>query len=141
MIPCTVCHNRVAHPNADKYEPIKGDVNIKNFEYENHLDMKKGCWRCHSDSDLFNDPKTLAIIKSDKKPPSKCIACHNHDFPFPEGHADKMFRLKEKHGALARKNLAKCMTCHAAGKKFDNDGDVWCSKCHGRTKPSELVKQ
>jgi len=132
-IACSTCHNRVAHPNAEKYEPIRGD---NNFAYKNFLTMKQGCWRCHSKSNLFKKSATLALIKNGKTPPTDCRTCHNHDFPFPEGHLEPDWRTQ--HQFKAKENFNKCLECHAPGKKFDNNGKIWCSLCHDM---KDLVKE
>lgn len=127
-IACAVCHNRVAHPKAEKYDPIDGKSKYGKFAYKDFLNMKDGCWRCHSSSNLFRNPETMSFIKKGKTPPSDCRACHNHDFPFPEGHLDKKWRANHK--TIAKAKFDECLTCHAAGKKFDNKGDLWCTLCH-----------
>ncbi|MDO8949566.1 MAG: NapC/NirT family cytochrome c [Actinomycetota bacterium] len=89
-IHCTVCHNRVAHPEKN-YEMI--NKNPKTGEIaEKHADFMSmtACFRCHT---LTNEAP-----KDGKKAPGKCSACHPADFKlkpsnhngadfYPKGHA------------------------------------------------------
>lgn len=80
---CAMCHNRVAHPSTEQFEPIqawKKRAGYKNFVYKNFMDMQEGCWRCHSNDKAYRDKTALSLIKNGKKAPTACRTCHNSDF-------------------------------------------------------------
>jgi hypothetical protein len=135
---CTVCHNRVAHPEDFKLT-LPGN--------EKHADFMKmdACFRCHS-------------LQPGAKAPGTCTTCHPKDFNlkpdyhlqagfYPKGHAEMAKADAEKVAVAqetAKENAAKlgepnvvqvstmgsvstCQTCHVK-KDF-------CDKCHGMEMP------
>jgi hypothetical protein len=83
-IHCTVCHNRVAHPEKD-YEmvnknPRTGEVSPKHADF---MSMT-ACFRCHT---LTNEAPPKG-----KKAPGTCSSCHPADFKLkPSNHDAKDF--------------------------------------------------
>ncbi|HZL06971.1 MAG TPA: hypothetical protein VFE45_16385, partial [Coriobacteriia bacterium] len=83
-IHCTICHNRVAHPE-DNYEmvnknPRTGDVSAKHADFM----TMTGCFRCHSLTDEERD--------SGKTAPGACSTCHPADFELkPANHKEDGF--------------------------------------------------
>ncbi|PKQ16649.1 MAG: hypothetical protein CVT67_04460 [Actinobacteria bacterium HGW-Actinobacteria-7] len=71
-IQCTMCHNRVAHPEEDIKLVLAGDK-----KHENWMTMD-GCFRCHS-----------RVKKDAKTPPGTCTACHTDDFKLTPPSHDK----------------------------------------------------
>lgn len=147
-INCTVCHNRVAHKGAGNEEPLKSWPEAKKlaeeeghekFEYKDFLEMKEGCFRCHSGSAESRNPETLHLIKNHKKPPTSCSTCHTSEFELPEGHGNKAWR--STHGELAKKDFNTCFACHDAGAQFDSGGKIWCSLCHDDDKVAGFKQQ
>lgn len=129
-IDCVVCHNRVTHLGATKYEPLRSNwEEATDFKYEDFLTMRQGCFRCHGKHDTARSEETLALIKNGKIPPRACTTCHTKQFDFPRGHLKSSWRSEHKHEA--KKDFGYCVTCHGAGAKFDNDGTSWCIRCHG----------
>ena len=83
---CTLCHNRVAHPEEDvtfvNTDPATGELNSG---HPNFMEMT-ACFRCHSQ-------------EADGAAPGACSACHPADFElkpanhfetdfYPHGHAE-----------------------------------------------------
>ncbi len=62
-IQCTLCHNRIAHPEGDITLVLEGDK-----KHDNWMSMD-GCFRCHSQT-----PKDA------ETPPGACEACHPADY-------------------------------------------------------------
>jgi hypothetical protein len=85
-IPCTVCHNRVAHPENFELtlKTVEGKPSIKHPDF-----MKmKYCYRCHD-------------IEGKKTAPGNCALCHPADFQLkPANHFEEGFYPK-KHAELA----------------------------------------
>jgi hypothetical protein len=136
---CTVCHNRVAHPENFKLT-LPGN--------EKHADFMKmdACFRCHG-------------LQPGAKATGQCSACHPKDFKlkpeyhlqadfYPKGHAKLAKAEEEKVAAAeaAEKESAKsqsgseekadvpaagtvntCYTCHVK--------ETFCDKCHGMEMP------
>lgn len=139
-INCAVCHNRITHKGAEKYEPLKSEwEEARGHKWKNYLKMKEGCLRCHSTYDGTRDSETLKLIKEGKKPPTGCPICHTKEFKLPVGHAKKDWR--SKHGPIASKDFAFCFGCHDAGAKFDDRGKIWCRHCHDAAKVKEFKAQ
>lgn len=88
-IHCTVCHNRVAHPERD-YEminknPRTGEISPKHADFM----TMTACFRCHT----LTEPPAAGM-----KAPGACATCHPADFDlkpanhkeagfYPQGHA------------------------------------------------------
>ncbi|HEX21569.1 MAG TPA: hypothetical protein ENH19_02825, partial [Actinobacteria bacterium] len=134
---CVTCHNRVAHSDAGKYDPIPSEQ--KGFVYIDYLKMKEGCWRCHKKNGVFQTTSGKKVKGPYRAPngaqaPTVCKTCHNPDW----NHKPAMHKPNKKglpwsrgltHGPVARKNFQACLGCH--------DRNTWCStKCHkGITMP------
>jgi nitrate/TMAO reductase-like tetraheme cytochrome c subunit len=148
-IACAVCHNRVAHQGAEKFEPLKSawpetkeaarKAGQEEFAYKNFMKMKDGCFRCHSGSPESRDPKTLELIKNGRRAPQACTACHTGDFDLPRGHTSGTWR--SEHGEAARENFGDCFDCHAAGADYDNNGKDWCTLCHADEQADRFKRQ
>lgn len=63
-ISCTVCHNRVAHPEKSAYT-LPG-----NRHHEDFMTMR-ACFRCHGEA---------ATVASDLKASGECATCHTESF-------------------------------------------------------------
>jgi cytochrome c nitrite reductase small subunit len=135
-INCTVCHNRVVHKGAEKYEPTKSWAEA-GFAYTDYLTMKDGCLRCHSASPESRNEETLKKIKNGKKPPQACTACHTKDFKLPVGHEGAEWRTQ--HGPIAKQDIKYCMSCHSEKAKFANGSEPWCTLCHDKQKVESLI--
>lgn len=117
---CTTCHNRIAHVDAEKYEPLKSWK--PGFEYKDFMTMREGCWRCHSDDPKYKDQETLNIVaKSGKNPPTSCIACHDQKWNLKpiDGEYDHNDAKgvpwsdgARRHGKVASKDVSACLACH-----------------------------
>ncbi|HEY3316953.1 MAG TPA: cytochrome c3 family protein [Coriobacteriia bacterium] len=136
---CTVCHNRVAHPEDFKLT-LPGNAKHANF-------MKMdACFRCHG-------------LQPGAKAPGQCNACHPKDFKlkpefhlqadfYPKGHAElakediakvEEAKAEEKKAAgetkaegekaeiPAMRTVSNCQTCHVKA--------TFCDKCHGMEMP------
>jgi hypothetical protein len=148
-IRCTLCHNRVAHPEEDIKLVLKGDR-----KHDDWMTMD-GCFRCHSQEK-----------KDAKTPPGECKACHTPDFELKPashdsgqwyklfgdstGHAEEAkeesktveeaLALADEHAGELSKDAAEklvpssavnsCFTCHAPS---------YCSSCHGLDMPHSAV--
>jgi hypothetical protein len=83
-IHCTVCHNRVAHPERG-YEmvntnPRTGEISPKHADFM----TMTACFRCHT---LTNE-----VPEGGVKAPGKCSACHPANFNLkPANHNEKGF--------------------------------------------------
>lgn len=71
---CTVCHNRIAHSGAERFEPIRSWT--PDFKYKDFVTMREGCWRCHSLDGQWRNEETLKLVAG-KKPPTECRTCHD----------------------------------------------------------------
>lgn len=150
-IRCTVCHNRVAHPEDVELtlaDPVTGKPNRK------HVDMMKmkWCFRCHTQSPgkmAEGQPKTLeqegsaegtegaapvevAALPVRFEAPGECGACHPKDFELkPANHLAAGFYKKlgpsKGHAKMAVEDPAYCATCHNL--------DRFCASCHGLAMP------
>lgn len=136
-INCTVCHNRVVHKGAEKYEPLKSWD--PEFEYSDFLTMKYGCYRCHSASAEGRSEETMAHIQNGKKPPQECKACHTKDFDLPVGHNREIWRRATEHGAKAKEDIDNCMKCHSETARFANGAEPWCTLCHDKPLVESLI--
>lgn len=92
-IHCTVCHNRVAHPEKDlemvNKSPRTGEISPKHVDWMNMI----ACFRCHT----LTDEVPEAGIKA----PGTCSTCHPADFELkPENHKEDGFYPKG-HAELA----------------------------------------
>ncbi len=134
-IDCTVCHNRVVHKGAERYEPLRSWDG--EFKYTDFLTMKDGCFRCHSGSPESRDEETLKKIKNDKKPPQACNTCHTKDFALPIGHGRDQWR--SEHGAVAVNNVGLCLDCHGEKARFSNGDEPWCTLCHDQPKVEKMI--
>lgn len=135
---CTVCHNRVAHPE-DFTLTLPGNAK--------HADFMKmdACFRCHG-------------LTSGAKAPGQCAVCHPKDFKlkpdfhlvagfYPKGHAElgkadgeKVAKGEEEAKKVAAAGgtgnevkiptmaeVSNCGTCHVKA--------TFCDKCHGMQMP------
>jgi len=149
-ISCTVCHNRVAHPEFTDAAERAGDPKKEEVfklyeeykeeneetgkkiphEYENFLNMD-GCTRCHTaaknrEKELLEEFPQV----EQANPPKECTTCHDAKWEgMPVGH-DEAWGLE--HGPVAKKDFGYCMKCHDEGKKFaTREGEKYCVLCHG----------
>ncbi len=114
---CTTCHNRIAHPGAERY--YKLEAGRDSFAYKDFMTMSEGCWRCHSENDKYQEKETRAIT-GDYEAKTKCTLCHdpkatlkpikgtvNHDrkdgAPWKDGIV---------HGPAAKVDFDDCLVCH-----------------------------
>ncbi len=135
---CTICHNRIAHRGAEKYEPVRSWA--PDFKYKDFLTMREGCWRCHSLDGQWRDEKTLELVAG-KKPPTECNACHESIWTLKprEGLIDHRdvkgiaWRSGDRHGKEAQKDFFVCLGCHDRNKRPDGSKNPPnCSDaCHG----------
>jgi hypothetical protein len=109
---CTMCHNRVAHPE---------DFELTLAGNEKHDDFMKmiACYRCHG-------------LEDDAEAPGECSACHPDDFELkPGNHFEPAFyeRGGESggHAELAQEDFEYCDTCHLSTE--------FCTACHGVDMP------
>lgn len=142
---CTTCHNRIAHKAMDDgtIEYDKGEEG-PNFKYENFMEMKEGCMRCHNAEKPYTAPNKATA-------PTACTTCHSKDWEgLPIGHL-KGWRTKQ-HGKIAKTNMGYCLGkksidgktpgCHAATAKFNTeDGKPKCSGCHDEELVGSFVNQ
>jgi nitrate/TMAO reductase-like tetraheme cytochrome c subunit len=140
---CATCHNRVAHAAMDSGE-IDYDKKDKgpNFIYENFVEMKDGCLRCHNGEKPYTAPNGAIA-------PTDCTTCHTPDWEdMPIGHVGDW---RSQHGAVAKRDFKYCLGsisvkgetggCHAANAKFNFQGDKpFCAQCHDKKKVSTFVK-
>ncbi len=137
-IPCTACHNRIAHSGAEAFEPIRSWA--PEFEYQDFLNMREGCWRCHSTDGSWRNEETLKFVEG-QVPPTECQTCHEATWALMPrdgviNHDDVKgvaWQSGERHGKEARKDFFVCLGCHdryARAKGSKNPPD--CSDaCHG----------
>jgi hypothetical protein len=141
-IPCTVCHNRVGHP--EDFELTLKTVDGKPSKKHPDFMKMKYCYRCHD-------------LEGKKTAPGNCSACHPADFQLkPPNHFEAGFYPKkhaelaledEKEMELAKEEAAKikpyieakggdpkladpvsyCGSCHIKEK--------FCNGCHGMEIP------
>ena len=87
-IPCTICHNRIAH-REDSALKNKDPKTGLNHKHDDFMSMD-ACFRCHDQTE-------------GSAAPGACIACHPVGFQLkPESHTASDF-LK-KHGEMAKKS-------------------------------------
>lgn len=103
-VTCTLCHNRVAHPE-DFDLTTKNPDGTPSHKHENYMTMT-ACFRCHG-------------LQKDAKAPGACSKCHPKDFQLkPPSHLEKDFYPK-KHAELAKeaaKAVEEAKAEAAAGK-------------------------
>lgn len=142
---CTTCHNRIAHKTMDdgKIEYEKGEKG-DSFKYENFMEMKEGCMRCHNAEKPYTAPNKATA-------PTACTTCHSKDWEgLPIGHV-KGWRTK-LHGKVAKSGFGYCLGnksidgkmpgCHAATAKFNSeDGKPICARCHDEELVGSFVNQ
>ncbi len=122
---CTVCHNRVAHPETsltlELKTPSDGKPNVK------HPDFTKmtACFRCHD-------------LEGKKDAPGACPTCHTADFALkPPSHLENEF-FPKGHAELARADLETVKEGAAEAEKLIEEGVPkkmaepvsYCSTCH-----------
>lgn len=139
---CTTCHNRVAHPRAENYSPIRNKV--QKFKYRNYLTMREGCWRCHRKGGKYIDIEGQAHVGPyrtylGRRAPTDCVACHTNQMLKQLRQTAKKVRDRHfktppwkrgvVHGEIARKvGFKPCQVCHNPAKR--------CTVCHqGITMP------
>ena len=132
---CTVCHNRVAHPETAIDLELKAPDGKANVKHPAFTKMT-ACFRCHD-------------LEGKKDAPGACSTCHTADYPlkppshneagfFPKGHAElaredlKAVEEGEKEAEeLVKEGVEKrlaepvsyCGTCHIKSQ--------FCTGCHG----------
>ncbi|MBF4510222.1 MAG: NapC/NirT family cytochrome c [Aeromicrobium sp.] len=107
-IHCTVCHNRVAHPERDleitMVDPETGEPAALHADF---MSMT-ACFRCHT---LTGESPSGAEYAA----PGECSACHPANFDLkPANHKDEGFYPKG-HAALANMEID-----HATGRPAEN---------------------
>ncbi len=91
-VPCTICHNRVAHKEDFEMTLTDPTTGEPNHPHENFMEMTS-CFRCHD-------------LENEEAAPGECIACHTIGFQLkPESHLDAGFM--KKHGEMAAESLEK----------------------------------
>jgi hypothetical protein len=141
-INCTICHNRIAHPELTK-------LTLKGNDYHDDWLSMDGCFRCHS-------------LDTTSKAPGRCNACHEPEFKLvppshettswynsfgnSKGHAEAAMKVEERVAAAEKAQGEKtanesgekkeelkpldevntCLTCHK---------EEFCSACHGIQMP------
>lgn len=111
-VACTICHNRVAHP--EEFELTLAD----NRKHEDFMDME-ACFRCHG-------------LEEGAQAPGACAACHPEDFELkPANHLEPAFYEEggdsKGHAELKKAEPDYCRICHAEA--------TFCSDCHGLAMP------
>ncbi len=87
-IPCTVCHNRIAHKEDFAMTLTQPATHQKNRTHDNFM-LMTACFRCHGQED--NSPALGA-----------CTACHTADYPLkPASHFDPAF-FPKGHAGMAK---------------------------------------
>ncbi len=108
-IHCTVCHNRVAHPedfDLTLSHPVTGEPNAKHEDFM----LMTACFRCHT---------LTAESPSGITAPGACSACHTPDFVLkPDSHFGQDF-YPRGHADLALEDLEAMAA--AAGDARDDD--------------------
>jgi hypothetical protein len=104
-VDCTICHNRVAHPE-DFELTLAG-----NTKHADWMEMT-ACFRCHSQ-------------EPDAEAPGACEACHPTDFDLvPAFHKEEGF-FPEGHGDLAQEEATKVAEAKAeAGMSEETTGEA-----------------
>lgn len=111
-VSCTMCHNRVAHPE---------DFELKlagNRKHEDFMVME-ACFRCHG-------------LEADPKAPGACEKCHPAGFQLkPENHLVAGFYTlggeSKGHAELKKEEPDYCRICHTE--------TTFCVGCHGIAMP------
>jgi cytochrome c-type protein NapC len=90
-VQCTLCHNRVAHP--EDFELVgKDPVTGTTHKHEDFMEMT-ACFRCHG-------------LDEGAKAPGACSACHPKNFELkPESHLEEGF-YPAKHAEMAKEAIA-----------------------------------
>lgn len=111
-VSCTMCHNRVAHPE---------DFELKLAGNKKHEDFMKmeACFRCHG-------------FEKGSKAPGACDRCHPKGFELkPANHFEKGFYTKGGesggHAKLKKEEPDYCKMCHVES--------TFCVDCHGVVMP------
>ncbi len=134
-IPCTLCHNRVAHKDVNKPEVLKlakysETSKEAKTQYVDGMNMVDGCFRCHSP---FEKERDKALIKKYKaeKAPKECTNCHDKKI-LPVGHGKNWDTKHVK--AAKKKGFDYCLKCHGKGKRFQSPDKKRsrCRDCHHR---------
>lgn len=137
-IPCTLCHNRVAHKDVNEPEILKEagyskdneyDKEVMDKEYEDGLSMTEGCFRCHSPSEEKRDHELVEKYRADDAP-KECITCHEKDI-LPIGHKNNDWRTQ--HPDFAKKDFNYCFKCHGEKARFNFEDKKYCTRCHAES--------
>lgn len=131
---CTVCHNRVAHPEKTVTLKLKDGAGVANTKHAPFTKMQ-ACFRCHDleGKKAFNG----------KNPPGKCSTCHTPGFQLkPPSHLQPGFYTKygnsKGHAELAKEEYKKVDEAKAEAEKLIEEGVdkqlaepvFYCSTCH-----------
>ncbi len=102
-VQCTLCHNRVAHPENFTLTLKDPNTGEPNRPHDDFMKMT-ACFRCHG-------------LTPDAKAPGECAKCHTLDFPLkPESHLAKDF-YPQGHAKLAKEHREKALAAQdEAGK-------------------------
>lgn len=138
---CTTCHNRITHRAMDegKITYDKGEEGL-DFKYDNFMEMREGCMRCHSGKKPYKAPNGAIA-------PTKCTTCHPVGWEgLPIGHGDDW---RKEHPIAAKQKIGYCLTpseqgpttgCHAAKSTFNYEGRTFCNSCHSQKEVSNFEK-
>lgn len=137
-IPCTLCHNRVAHKDVNEPEILKAagyskenskyDEEVIGKEYEDGLSMTEGCFRCHAPAAEKRDHELIKKYRAEKAP-KECVTCHIAKL-LPIGHRNNDWR--SEHPIYAKKNTKYCFECHGKKGRFNFEDKVYCTRCHSQ---------
>lgn len=126
---CVQCHNRVAHKNAERYQPLREEA--PSFEYTDYLSMRSGCWRCHSTSASYRDDRLLDELGLAEFPATDCGPCHAGAAPAPDSvpldHTSPGWG-RARHGRIAARDYGECLVCHP--RRTADDAVPDCAGCH-----------
>lgn len=151
-IRCTICHNRVAHPEDFELTLTDPGSNKPNRKHEDFMRME-ACFRCHTqtpgaapaaepakseaegEGDAESDGEgahETAALPVKYEAPGACDACHPADFELkPANHMEKGFYKRfgdsKGHAEMAREDPGYCAICH--------NPDRFCAGCHGIAMP------
>lgn len=129
---CTTCHNRAGHMSKKEmaYPYVRKLMSGK--EYQNYLQMRQGCWRCHN-------YKSTLKFRNNANPPKRCNTCH-YDKRMPNFHkASAGKSWKQRHGKVARRDMSFCQNCHEnKGIIGENTGIKTCYACHEVIVPHDI---
>ena len=132
-LPCTLCHNRVVHKDVNKPNILKAagyalNSSVAKINYKDGMSMTEGCFRCHSPINRVD--KELVKKYKAQDAPRQCVNCHKPGLmpELPKGHTQKNWR--KKHVPVAKRDLSYCFKCHGRKSRINNEGKIWCTKCH-----------